>query len=78
MYTMAMALFIKRENQRTELQERIATELRQKLKTESQLEYEKPVNNIEDTTHESQHLGPVLVLVGAVVFLGVAYLLFAR
>lgn len=73
-----MALFIKQQDQRTELQERIAAELRQKLKTESQLEYEKPVNNIESTTHESEHLGPVLVIVGAVVALGVAYLLFAR
>lgn len=73
-----MALFIRQQDQRTELQERIAAELRQKLKTESQLEYEKPENNIESTTHESQHLGPVLVLVGAVVVLGVAYLLFAR
>jgi hypothetical protein len=78
MYTKAMALFIKREDQRTELQERIAAELRQKLKTESQLEYEKPENNIESTTHESEHLGPVLVIVGALVVLGVAYLLFAR
>lgn len=73
-----MALFIRQQDQRSELQERIATELREKLKTESQLEYDKPVNNFEESSHESQQLGPVVILVIAIVLLGVAYLLFAR
>jgi hypothetical protein len=73
-----MALFIRQTDQRSELQERIATELREKLKNEPQLEYEKPANNIVDSSHESQHLGPVVILVVAVVLLGVAYLVSAR
>jgi hypothetical protein len=73
-----MALFIRQQDQRTELQERIAAELREKLKTESQIEYEKPTSNIEDSTHESQYFGPVVILVIALVVLGVAYLLLAR
>ena len=78
MYTGDMALFIRQQDHRTELQERIAAELREKLKTESKIEYEKPTSNIEDDTHESQYLGPVVVMVIALVVLGVAYLLFAR
>lgn len=73
-----MALFIRQQDQRSELQERIAAELREKLKNEKQLQYEKPQSNIEDDSHESQHLGPVLVIVAALVFLGVVYLLSAR
>lgn len=73
-----MALFIRQDDQRSELQERIAAELREKLKTEQNVTYEKPENNIESSTHESQNLGPIVVLVVAVVLLGVAYLFFAR
>jgi len=73
-----MALFVRQTDQRSELQERIATELREKLKNEPQLEYEKPVNNFIDDSHESQHLGPVAVVVTALVALGVAYLFLAR
>lgn len=72
-----MALFIRQQNERTELQERVAAELREKLKTEQNVTYEKPENTIISATHESQNLGPIVVLVVAVVFLGVAYLFLA-
>lgn len=73
-----MALFVREQGQRTELQQRVAAELREKLKDTKPLEYEKPENNIERNTHESQTLGPIIVLVGSCVLLGIAYLLFAR
>lgn len=78
MYTRIMALFVREQGQRSELQQRVAAELREKLKDTKPLEYEKPVNNIERGTHESQNLGPILVLVGSLVGLVVVYLLFAR
>ena len=73
-----MALFVREQGQRTELQQRVAAELREKLKDNKPLEYEKPVNNIERGTHESQNLGPIIVIVGSLIVLGLAYLLFAR
>lgn len=73
-----MALYVKQQNSRTELQERIAAELQEKLKTDKPLEYEKPVNSIEEGTHESQHLGPVVIMVTAVLAVAIAYLLLSR
>lgn len=73
-----MALFIRQQGPRSELQEKIAAELQEKLKNEKQLEYEKPASNFEQSSHESQHLGPVVVLVVAAVVLGVAYLWLSR
>lgn len=73
-----MALFVREQGQRTELQQRVAAELREKLKDDKPLEYEKPVSNFETDSHESQNLGPILVLVGSVVVLVLAYLFFAR
>ncbi len=78
MYTKAMALFIRQNDTRSELQNRVATELREKLRTQQQIEYEKPENNIEQTTHESENLGPIVIMVMAIVFLGIAYLLLSR
>lgn len=73
-----MALFIRQQGPRSELQEKIAAELQEKLKNEKPLEYEKPANNYEVGSHESQYLGPIVAMVGALVLLGVVYLLFAR
>lgn len=81
MYTGAMALYIRQQDSRSELQERVAAELREKLKhgeNEEQLTYEKPVDSVRQGTHESRHLGPVVVLVAALILLGVMYLLFGR
>lgn len=74
-----MALFIRKETPRTELQERIAAELQERLRAgDKPLEYEKPVNSVEQDTHESQNLGPILIIVGMIIFVGVAYLLLSR
>lgn len=73
-----MGLFIRQQGQRTELQQKITADLREKLQNEKPLEYEKPTSNYENDSHESQYLGPIIALVAAVVALGVVYLLFAR
>ena len=74
-----MALFIRKETPRTELQERIAAELQEKLRAGSKpLEYEKPITSVEERTHESQNLGPILIMIGMLIFVGVAYLLVSR
>ena len=67
-----MALFIRQDDQRTELQKRVAEELQEKLKKDKPLEYEKPVNNLEQNTQTSKHLalwmGLVVVVVLFVIF----------
>lgn len=73
-----MALFVRQEDSRTELQQRIAAELREKIKKDKPLEYEKPVNSVEEGTHEARNVGPVLILIVAVVIVGVAYHLLSR
>ncbi len=73
-----MALFIRQQDSRTELQQRVAAELREKLKNEKPLEYEKPENDVIKGTHESRHLGPVAVIVVALVVLGLLYILSSR
>ena len=73
-----MALFIRQENSRSELQNRIAAELREKIKSNTPLQYEKPISSVEQDTHEARNLGPVVILIVAAVVLGVAYLLLSR
>ena len=78
MYTRAMALFIRQENSRSELQNRIAAELRERMKTQTPIEYEKPESSIESGTHESMNLDSIIIIVVAVMILGIAYLLLSR
>lgn len=76
-----MALFIRQQDSRSELQERIAAELREKIKkgeSNEPLTYETPVDSVRDGTHESRHLGPVVILVVAGVMLGIFYMVFGR
>lgn len=73
-----MALFVRQEESRSELQNRIAAELREKIKADKPLEYEKPINSVEEGTHEARNVGPIVIMIGAVITLGVAYLLLSR
>lgn len=74
-----MALYVKQENSRTELQNRIAAELQEKLKTnDPSVKYEKPESTLIDSTNLSDNLGPIVIIIVAVVGLGIAYLLLAR
>ncbi len=77
-YTSTMALFVRQENSRSELQNRVAAELREKLKTQQPIEYEKPENTIEAGTHESRNLDSIIIVVVAIIVLGIAYLLVSR
>lgn len=73
-----MALYLRQQQSRTALQERLATELREKQRPDQPLEYEKPTSSVEEGSHISTNLGPILVMIGAVIVLGVAYLLLSR
>lgn len=76
-----MALFIRQQDSRSELQQRIAAELREKIKngeSEPVPRYEQPIDSVQQGTHESRHVGPVVVLVVAVVLLGIMYVAFGR
>ncbi len=73
-----MALFVRQEDSRTELQNRIAAELREKIKNDKPLEYKKTINSVEEGTHEARNVSAVVLLIVAVVVLGVAYLLLSR
>ena len=69
-----MALFLRQDDQRSDLQKRVGAELQEKLRNEKPLEYEKPENNLETNTHETRHLGvwvTLTVMVVAVVVLGI-------
>lgn len=70
-----MGLFIRQNSSRTELQERIAAELREKQTAQSSVAYEKPESAFNEGSHESQNLGPVLIVAAAIIVLGIAYLL---
>lgn len=51
-----MALFLRQDDQRSEVQKRVAAELQERLKADKPLEYEKPANNLEQGTQRSKHL----------------------
>lgn len=78
MYTGCMALFIRQQGPRSELQEKIALELQEKIREDKALQYEKPASNYEQQSHVSKNLGPVVVLIASAVVLGVVYLLVSR
>lgn len=73
-----MALFIRQDNSRSDLQNRIAAELREKIKSDKPLEYEKPLNSVEEGTHEARNVGPIVAVLAMLIMLGVAYLLVSR
>jgi len=70
-----MALFVRQNDTRSELQKRIADDLHLKLEHDKPLEYEKPVSDIELDSHQSEHLGAILTImlmlgvIGAMFFL---------
>lgn len=71
---MIMALFLRQDGGRSELQERVAAELQQKLKNEPNLQYDKPEPAILDNQHQTRPAGKfilflVLLLAIAIIFL---------
>lgn len=73
-----MALFIRQQDERTDLQQKVAAQLREKLKNEKQLMIEKPESTLLNNSHESQNLGAVLVLIGAIIILGILYIFLSK
>lgn len=70
-------MFIRQDDQRSDLQKRVADELQEKLKHDKPLEYEKPVNNLEQNTQTSRHLGLwvtlIIMLVALLIFATVIF-----
>lgn len=69
---------MKREDTRTELQQRVAAELREKLHGSEPLTYEKPLNSVVEGTHQSKDLGAIIILIIAVMVVGTIYFFMAR
>lgn len=70
-----MALFLRQDGGRSELQQRVAAELQAKLKNEPSLEYDKPDPAILDNQHETRPAGKVIIFL--VLLLIVAMIIFA-
>ncbi len=67
-----MALFVKRDEQRSQLQERLATELQQKLKRQG-IEAEETDPAILDDAHETRPAGIIItILLVLLIILAVA------
>lgn len=58
-----MALFLRQDGSRSELQQRVAAELQEKLKNKPGLQYEKPDPAILDNQHETRFAGRVILVV---------------
>lgn len=70
-----MGLFLRQEDSRTELQNKIAAELQERLKERPELEHEKPDPAILDDQHQTRPAGMILIILGAI--LAVVLVIFA-
>lgn len=70
-----MSLFLKQDESRSELQQRVAAELQEKLKKTPDVSYDKPDPAILDNQHETRIAGKVIVVL--LVLLVVAIIIFA-
>lgn len=61
-----MGLFLRQEDNRTELQSKIAAELQERLKDRPELEHEKPDPAILDDQHQTRPAGMILIILGAI------------
>jgi len=68
-----MGLFLRQEDTRSELQSKIATELREKLASKQDVEVEKPAPAFLDNQHETRPAGMLLMVLG---FLGALIVVF--
>lgn len=70
-----MALFLKQDDSRTELQQRIAAELQEKLKNQDTgLTYDKPDPAILDNQHETRIAGKVILILAILLVIGIIIL----
>lgn len=56
-----MGLFLRQDESRSELQQRVAAELQEKLKTDTSLSYEKPTPALLENQHETRIAGKVIL-----------------
>lgn len=57
-----MGLFLRQDDTRSELQRRVAAELQDKLKNDSNLTYDKPSPAILDNQHETRIAGKIVLI----------------
>lgn len=62
-----MGLFLRQDDNRSELQSKIAADLQERLKDRAQLDYEKPDPTILEGQHQTRPAGMILIIL-AVVF----------
>lgn len=69
-----MALFLRRDDNRSQLQAKVAAELSERLKNKQQIEQEKPDQAILDNQHQMQ-VNPVKIVIWVLIIAFVALLL---
>jgi len=70
-----MGLFLRQEDNRSQLQNRIAAELREKLAKQPDTEYKDPEPAFLDDHHQTRPAGMIIIILSAV--LAIAIVLFA-
>lgn len=71
-----MALFLKQDDTRSELQQKIAAELQAKLKSTPDIGNDKPDPAILDNQHETRIAGKVIIFLAALLVIAVLLLAF--
>lgn len=69
-----MALFLKQDESRSELQQRVAAELQEKLKTNPDITGDKPDPAILDNQHETRIAGKVILLLALLLVIAIVIL----
>lgn len=69
-----MALFLKQDETRSELQQRVAAELQEKLKTNPDITPDKPDPAILDNQHETRLAGKVILILLALLVIAIIIL----
>lgn len=69
-----MALFLKQDESRSELQQRVAAELQEKLKVKPDLTNDKPDPAILDNQHETRLAGKVILVLLALLVVAIILL----
>lgn len=69
-----MALFLRQDGGRSELQQRVAAELQAKLKNEPSLEYDKPDPAILDNQHQTRLAGKFILFLALLLVIAIIIL----
>lgn len=67
-----MGLYLRQDDNRSDVQRKVAEDLQARLHKDTTVEYEKPENSYQDNSQTSKHLGVWLALIAAVVIVIVA------